>query len=562
MQDIETKKKSVDDNVRTLVRDRGERPLSSDFYYGPTNSGKTYHALEALCTEYEHNPSGTYVYAGPLRMLALEVYEKLVAKYGIESVGLITGEEQINPMAPMLSTTTEMAPQEGDAIVIDESHWIADESRGNSWTRLLMTGKYEKFHIVSAEEAGPILESLMKDSQRITRHNYKRKTDISYKGNISLRNVPSRSAIICFSKKKVYEVALLLEKQGIKAGVLYGALPPSVRKQQIALFIAGEYDVIVTTDVIGHGINLPIDNVVFTQTNKFDGREVRSLKRWEIAQIAGRAGRFGLSTEGSVYTVKLPKYFVSPELVEEGVLCAKGKMETDLGIEEAVLKPRLSDLGLLDTDSIWLTYALTAWQSKAMDIKELVCPASLDDVNENIGHIADYLKCYINPWDSAGGVIKVNGKDYIDARKKDHDWALALKDLWTIANGPYDAETGVLKVISTWLVSKDNTIISAFFQGIERSQKSSDIDILEHAAHQLTELKMAAVMFSVGDRLGSLQVRKLAPLEEKIVMKIGKLLIKQNVDNENIESIGINTALEGDENSESITGVEKAMVTS
>lgn len=529
-------KKEVYDNVHVNVRDRYSTPLSTTFYYGPTNSGKTYQALENLCAEYELDSEGIYVYAGPLRMLAFEVYQKLVERYGPEDVGFITGEESINPGARLIAVTTEMAPMEGASIVLDEAHWIADESRGDHWTQLLVGGRYDSFHIASAAEAGETLERLMADSYQIFRNTYTRRTEISYEGGIFLEDIPAKTAVVCFTKKMVYAMAKELTARGHKVGVLYGALPIATRKHQIDLFIAGEYDIIVTTDVIGHGINLPIDNVVFAHTEKFDGVKKRELRRWETAQIAGRAGRFGLSEKGRVYVAKGIGWLnANEQTVSEGTLCAGGKLPADLDIKEAVLAPRLIDLGLDEKGQIWLNYALSVWQEKAVEVLQgkNIRPSTLRTTYENLGFISNYLKYYLNPWESHGSVTYIDGKPVQDARKRSYEWELSVEDLWCLVTGPFDSKMGVVSILATWLTrpNKDrSSIIRSFFDEIEKTKTVDIVDILEISVKRISELKMAAVIFGKDNRLGALRIARLEPVEKELVTRIN-LILQDSIEN-------------------------------
>ena len=536
VQSLFEQKREIHNNVRVNVRDRYSTPLSTTFYYGPTNSGKTYQALENLCAEYELDSEGIYVYAGPLRMLAFEVYQKLVARYGEEEVGFITGEEAINPEARLIAVTTEMAPMEGSSIVLDEAHWIADESRGDHWTQLLVGGRYDSFHIAAAAEAGETLEKLMADSYQIFRNTYTRRTEISYEGGIFLEDIPAKTAVVCFTKKMVYAVAKELSVRGHKVGVLYGALPIATRKHQIDLFIAGEYDIIVTTDVIGHGINLPIDNVVFAHTEKFDGVKKRELRRWETAQIAGRAGRFGLSEKGRVYVAKGIGWLnANEQTVSEGTLCAAGKLPADLDIKEAVLAPRLIDLGLDEKGQIWLNYALSAWQEKAAEALagKNIRPSTLKTTFDNLGFLSNYLKYYLNPWESHGSVSYVDGKPIQDARKRSYNWELTVEDLWSLVTGPFDSKTGVVPVIATWLTRPDkerSSIVRSFFEEIERTKTTDVVDVLEVSVQRISELKMAVVVFGSDNKIGTLRCSRLDPLEKEIVSRIN-LILQDSIEN-------------------------------
>ena len=141
---------------------RATRPAEVVFHLGPTNSGKTYESLQALAA------TGSGVYAAPLRQLAHEAYAKLSAVLPAGTVGLSTGEEEIDPDAPIVCCTVEKAPMRGDLLVLDESHWVADPERGHHWARLLLTGEYREMHLISATEAHPLLEPLISDAAHVT----------------------------------------------------------------------------------------------------------------------------------------------------------------------------------------------------------------------------------------------------------------------------------------------------------------------------------------------------------------------------------------------------------
>jgi ATP-dependent RNA helicase SUPV3L1/SUV3 len=275
---------------------RTTRPAEVVFHLGPTNSGKTYESLQALAA------NGKGVYAAPLRQLAHEAYAKLSATLPPGTVGLSTGEEQIDPLAPILCCTVEKAPMRGDLLVLDESHWVADPDRGHHWARLLLTGEYREMHLISAAEAYLLLKPLVSDAEHVTVVNHKRLSRLDVlRAPVQPNTVQPQTLVVAFSRKNVYAVAAALnEHRPGKVGVLYGALPPATRREVIEQFTAGDFDVLVTTDVIGHGINVPATTVLFAETTKFDGEQIRPLRTWETAQIAGRAGRYGLTGHGKV----------------------------------------------------------------------------------------------------------------------------------------------------------------------------------------------------------------------------------------------------------------------
>ena len=267
-------------------------------HVGPTNCGKTYHALERL------KMAENGVYLGPLRLLALEVYEKMM-DHGIPCT-MLTGEECIyQENSRIISSTIEMLDidQNYDVAVIDEAQMIADPDRGHSWTRAILGVKAKEVHVcmsASAEKAVTHLISLCNDSFEL--HRYERKTPLVYEKEpfVFPQDVQEGDALIVFTKRAVLDIAGRLEREGIKTSVIYGSLPPEIRRRQIRLFEKKENRVIVSTDAIGMGLNLPVRRIVFLQDQKFDGREKRHLQISEIRQIAGRAGRFGIYDTGYV----------------------------------------------------------------------------------------------------------------------------------------------------------------------------------------------------------------------------------------------------------------------
>lgn len=270
-------------------------------HIGPTNCGKTYQALERL----KQAQNGAYV--GPLRLLALEVYEKM-RDAGI-SCTMLTGEECIyEENSRIISSTVEMldTEQKYDVAVIDEAQMIADSDRGHSWTRAVLGVQAEEVHVCmspAAEKVITHLISLCGDTYEI--HRYERKTQLLCEDEpFSFpEDVREGDALIVFTKKMVLDIAGRLERRGIRVSVIYGSLPPEIRRRQIRIFAEGQTRIVVSTDAIGMGLNLPVRRIVFVQTDKFDGKHTRRLKTEEIHQIAGRAGRFGLYDPGYVTAV-------------------------------------------------------------------------------------------------------------------------------------------------------------------------------------------------------------------------------------------------------------------
>lgn len=276
------------------------RELSRHFvlHIGPTNSGKTFHALERL------KQAKNGVYLGPLRLLALEVYEQMHGA-GIPCT-MRTGQECIEePDSRIMASTIEMADfdESYEVAVIDEAQLVADADRGHSWTKAILGLRAGEIHICmspAAEQVVCHLIKLCKDDYEIRR--YERKTELlcEEKPFSFPEDVQKGDALIAFSKKSVLDVAGRLEEAGISSSVIYGSLPPEIRRRQTRMFNKGKTKVAVATDAIGMGLNLPVRRIVFMQTEKFDGVSRRPLKVAEVKQIAGRAGRFGIYDKGYV----------------------------------------------------------------------------------------------------------------------------------------------------------------------------------------------------------------------------------------------------------------------
>ncbi|SPF78409.1 helicase-related protein [Pseudoprimorskyibacter insulae] len=267
---------------------------------GPTNTGKTHYAIERMLG-YRTGMIGL-----PLRLLAREVYDKIVAIKGPSVVAMVTGEERIVPPRAAYWVCTVEAMPEGmgtDFVAIDEIQLCADPERGHVFTdRLLrMRGTHETLFLGSDTMRGPI-SALVPNVEYLRRE---RMSQLAYTGSKKISRLPPRTAIVGFSVDNVYAIAELLRRQKGGAAVVMGALSPRTRNAQVALYQNGEVDYLVATDAIGMGLNLDIDHVAFSSLTKFDGRRMRPLAPNELAQIAGRAGRgmshgtFGVTGEAS-----------------------------------------------------------------------------------------------------------------------------------------------------------------------------------------------------------------------------------------------------------------------
>jgi ATP-dependent RNA helicase SUPV3L1/SUV3 len=380
-------------------------------HLGPTNSGKTHAALEELVE------TGSGVYAGPLRMLAQEAHRRLGDRIGYENVGLITGEERVNEKAPILCCTVEMAPQRGELLVLDEIQWADDDERGSAWTRLMLAGEYREIRLLGALDALPLVE------RAFPRHELKvfeRKLPLEFVGERTLQALGKGTVVVAFSRKAV--LALAGEVNRLHPGrvaVLYGAMPLASRREEIDRFLSGAADVCVATDVLGHGVNLPCETLLFAETTKFDGESRRDLFPWEIAQIAGRAGRFGLVERGHVGVLAgLGWGTADPEIVESALephVSLPGGHRGYRIVDEARIRPRLSDLGVDDPRD--LDAALVAWHRVA--IREWAYESWL--AVESLQPLRTRLEA-------------------VQRRLRERGRSLSLEDTWKLVNAPVDED--------------------------------------------------------------------------------------------------------------------------
>ena len=253
---------------------------------GPTNTGKTHYAIDRMLAH------RTGIIGFPLRLLAREVYDRVVAMRGPRAAALITGEEKIAPAdAPYTICTVESMPLDWGAafVAVDEIQLCADPDRGHIFTdRLLRARGTEETLFLGAETMRARIAALIPKARFVTRP---RLSTLSYGGVKKLSRLPRRSAVVAFSVESVYAIAELMRRQKGGVAVVMGALSPRTRNAQVALYQNGDVEHLVATDAIGMGLNLDLAHVAFAGTTKFDGRRHRHLTPQELAQIAGRAGR-------------------------------------------------------------------------------------------------------------------------------------------------------------------------------------------------------------------------------------------------------------------------------
>ncbi len=254
---------------------------------GPTNTGKTFLAIETMLS------FDTGMMGFPLRLLAREVYDKVIKKVDPKIVALITGEEKIIPAnAKYYFCTVESMPVDKilDFVGIDEIQMCSDHERGHIFTDRLLNLRGEKLTMfMGSNSMRNIIEKLGEDIEYIDR---KRLSKLTYSGHKKISRIDRKSAIIAFSGEEVYAIAELIRRQKGGAAIVMGSLSPKTRNSQVSLYQSGDVDYLVATDAIGMGINMDLDNVYFSNLKKFDGKKLRRLKLSEISQIAGRAGRY------------------------------------------------------------------------------------------------------------------------------------------------------------------------------------------------------------------------------------------------------------------------------
>lgn len=300
------------------------------YHMGPTNSGKTYHAIEAL------TQAKTGCYLAPLRLLASELYDTMNAK-GTKTT-LLTGEEVIEvPDATHFSSTIEMAKLQShfECCVIDEIQMLTDPQRGWAWTRALINVQADEIHICGDHSVLELVKKVLAlcgDTLEV--REYTRMTELHVMNNqIPLSQLQKNDALIVFSRRNALKYKADLEELDFKVSIVYGRLSPEVRREQARKFDEGETDIMVSTDAIAMGMNLPVKRIVFSALSKYiDNKEI-PLSNSEIKQIAGRAGRFKRFPVGHVTTLNR---------VEDGLMTLRNAMEYHLGqSDKAMVGPDL-----------------------------------------------------------------------------------------------------------------------------------------------------------------------------------------------------------------------------
>lgn len=308
-------------------------------HVGPTNSGKTFESLQQL------KASKSGIYLAPLRLLALEVQEKM-NKDNVKC-SLLTGEEEefIEDATHICSTIEKLNfYQEYDMAIIDEAQMLEDYQRGSAWTAAILGLCAKEIHICMASYAKNIVIELINycgDSYQIVEHTRDTELIVEKKSFDFLEDIQNGDAIVAFSKRKVLNIAAAINTKTNKTcSVLFGALPYKSRKKQFEDFSEGRTDILVTTDAIGMGVNLAIRRIIYMEDSKFDGKEMRKLKSSELLQISGRAGRKNIYDQG--YVLMRDKNMINeykrdiPELSKVYVGLTSHLCDVEGGIEDII----------------------------------------------------------------------------------------------------------------------------------------------------------------------------------------------------------------------------------
>jgi ATP-dependent RNA helicase SUPV3L1/SUV3 len=467
---------------------RRREPESVVAYLGPTNSGKTYAALRFLAE------AGKGVYAGPLRMLAQEAHRRLAAELG-DRVGLVTGEERVNEHAPVTCRTVEMAPASGHVLVLDEVQWADDEERGSAWTRLLLAGEYRHIRLLGALDALPLVRRAFPEADVEV---FERKLPLEWVGERALRSVEPGTVIVAFSRKAVLALAGEMNRlRPDRVAVLYGAMPLGSRREEIDRFLSGRTEVCVATDVLGHGVNLPCETLLFAETTKFDGSERRDLLPWEIAQIAGRAGRFGLVERGHVGVLTgVPWAQADPEIVEAALVPHVALPEGHHGyrvVDEARIGPRLGDLNVDDPRD--LDAALAAWHrvaTRQWAYEHWLAVESLQPLRGRLSAIQRSLR----------------------ARGR----RLSLEDTWRLANAPIDEDGAEILGVFALAVAGDPAQRSLLQFLLDTARlRDATLEEAEQAGAVASILRWFALQYP---GVGGVTIERAAALEEAAAARV------------------------------------------
>lgn len=462
-------------------------------HVGPTNSGKTHSALEFLAE------TGRGVFAAPLRMLAQEAHRRLSAQLGADQVGLVTGEERINERAPIICCTAEMAPLQGEVLVLDEVQWADDSERGSAWTRLLLAGEYKHILLLGAVEALPLVQNAFPQAEiRL----FERKAPLDWTGEVSFQSLKPGTVVVAFSRRAVLALAGELNRRRPgRVAVLYGAMPLASRRLEIDRFMTGRAEICCATDVLGHGVNLPCETLLFAESQKFDGEERRDLHAWEIAQIAGRAGRFGLVERGHVGVLTgIVWANAKPDLIASALVPHVELPGGHLGyrvVDTARIRPRLEDLPVESPQQ--LAPALRAWHTAAL--RRWATEGWLSV--ESIGPLLVRL-------------------DTVQRRLRERGRNLSLEQVWKLMNAPVDEDNVELLATLALALAGDRAQRPVLQWLLDTNRlRDATLEDAEQAARTASILRWFALQYP---DVGGVTLEKAAELEEASSKRVSEKL--------------------------------------
>ncbi|HUW73371.1 MAG TPA: helicase-related protein [Methyloceanibacter sp.] len=489
---------------------------------GPTNTGKTHLAIERMLA---HDVG---VIGLPLRLLAREVYDKVVAKVGANQVALITGEEKIKPPnARFYVCTVEAMPREleADFVAVDEIQLAADAERGHVFTnRLFHARGLNETLLLGAATMRDAIRELLPGANLVSRP---RLSKLSYAGDKKITRLPRRAAIVAFSVNDVYAIAELVRRQRGGAAVVLGALSPRTRNAQVALYQNGDVDFLVATDAIGMGLNLDLDHVAFAGIRKFDGQAHRNLTPSEIGQIAGRAGRhmndgtFGVTGQVAPFDAELIDRLENHTFDQVGMLQWRSRTLDFASLEalrdslrESPEHPRLTRSRMVD-DVIALENV-----TRDEEICDLArAPAAVGLLWE-MCQIPDYRK--VSPISHAEFVATLYRFVMSDEGKIPEDWFANQVAQSDRIDGDLDTLSNRLAQIRTWTFVSHR---SQWLQDPERWQERTRVieDKLSDALHERLTQRFV-------DRRTSVLMRRLRDKEEMMaeISPDGQILVENH----------------------------------
>ena len=392
-----------------------------------------------------------------------------------------------------------MAPLRGETLVLDEVQWAEDEERGSAWTRLMLGGEYRHILLLGAVEALPLVEHAFPDAEL---RFFERKAPLDWLGKRGIAGLKPGTVVVAFSRRAVIGLAGELNQlHPGRVAVLYGAMPLASRREEIDRFISGAAEVCASTDVIGHGVNLPCETLLFAETEKFDGKERRDLEPWEIAQIAGRAGRFGFHERGHVGVLTgVPWAHPDPELVQDALTPHVELPGGHLGyrvVDTGRIRPQLADLNVTRVDEIepalhaWRNAALRYWSVEGWLQVESIQPllARLDAVRDALRH----------------------------CRKR-----LELADVWKLMQAPIDEDGLPLLGTLASAVAGDQPQRAILAWLLEPHRlRSAALGEAEAAAREASILRWFALQYP---GVGGVTIEKAAALEEAAAARVVQML--------------------------------------